>query len=101
MTDETAVELYIDTGDKGENKSIFDALFNKRQEIAHAFGSELSWERLDDKRGSRIRHIVKEGGLTDESKWQAMQDAMIVAMDKLSKALRPYFSRPNAYQAHA
>lgn len=93
MTEETAVELYIDTGDKDENKRIFDALFAKKQEIEKAFGSSLSWERLDDKRGSRIRYVVKEGGLTDQAKWQSMQEAMISAMDRLSKALKPYFAR--------
>jgi len=93
MTDETAVELYIDTGDKDENKRIFNALFAKKQEIEKSFGSPLSWERLDDKRGSRVRYVIKEGGLTDESKWPTMQDAMIGAMDRLSKALKPYFPR--------
>jgi hypothetical protein len=93
MTEETAVELYIDTGDKTENKRIFDALFEKKQEIEGSFGSSLSWERLDDKRASRIRYVIKEGGLADESKWLIMQDAMVDAMDKLSKALKPYFPR--------
>jgi hypothetical protein len=93
MTDATAVELYIDTGEGDENKRIFDALIAKKGEIEKAFGAPLSWERLDDKRGSRIRYVIKEGGLTDEFKWMTMQDAMIGAMERLSKALKPYFPR--------
>ncbi len=93
MTDETAVELYIDTGSKDENKRIFDALFAKKQEIEKSFGSLLSWERLDDRRASRVRYVIQEGGLNDQSKWQNMQDAMISAMDRLSKALNPYLPR--------
>ena len=31
MTEETAVELYVDTGEKDENKRIFDGLFEKKQ----------------------------------------------------------------------
>ncbi len=93
MFGKTAVELYIDTGDKHENKRIFDALFAKKREIEKSFGSSLSWERLDKKRASRVRYVIKEGGLTDQSKWPKMQNAMIGAMDRLSKALKPYFPR--------
>ena len=92
-TDQTAVELYIDTADKDENKRIFDKLHEKKQEIEKSFGAPLSWERLDEKKASRIRYIIKEGGITDESKWQAIQDAMITAMDRLAKAIKPHFSR--------
>jgi hypothetical protein len=93
MTDETAVELYIDTGEKDENKRIFDGLLEKKQEIEKSFGSALSWERLDDKRACRVRHTLKEGGLTDESKWQVIEDAMIGAMDRLVKAVKPQLGR--------
>ena len=93
MTDETAVELYIDTGDKDENKRIFDGLHKHQAEIERSFGSPLSWERLDDKRASRVRSILKEGGLNDEEKWQVIQDAMISAMDRLAKGVKPFLAR--------
>jgi hypothetical protein len=56
-------------------------------------GAALSWERLDEKKASRIRYVIKEGGITDESKWPAIQDAMTSAMDRLAKAIKPHFSR--------
>lgn len=90
---ETAVELYIDTGDGVENKRIFDALESSRKQIEAAFGAPLSWERMDDKRGSRVRFVLKQGGLMDSDKWPAIQDATIEAMDKLAKALKPYLAR--------
>lgn len=92
MTDETAVELYIDTGDKEENKHIFDALHAHKNEIEKAFGASLSWERLDAKRACRLRSVQTNGGLVGEEKWPAIQDAMITAMDKLAKALKPHFA---------
>lgn len=91
LKDETAVELWIDTGDRDENKRIFDQLIVHEAEIERTFGGAFSWERLDEKRASRIRYILQEGGLADdESKWPTIQDAMIDAMDRLSKALKPY-----------
>jgi hypothetical protein len=93
MTDRAAVELYIDTGEKDENKRIFDALYEKKQQIEQSFGLPLSWERLDDKRASRIRWLLNEGGLTDEPKWPSIQDAMIGAMERLAKAVKPYLAR--------
>lgn len=48
------VELYIDGGDQRENKLIFDTLSVQRSEIEAEIGEPLTWERLDDKRGSRI-----------------------------------------------
>lgn len=47
-------EVYIDTGSKDENKRIFDALFKEREEIEAAFGSSLTWERLDNRSAARI-----------------------------------------------
>jgi len=86
---ETAVELYIDTGDKSETKHIFDQLHVHKKEIEADFGHELMWERLEDERGARIRYIMREGGLADESNWIPMQDAMIDAMKRLSEAIKP------------
>lgn len=93
MTDEAGVELYIDTGDKDENKRIFDGLHKHQVEVERAFGSPLSWERLDEKRASRIRAVLKVGGLTDEGKWPGIQDAMIKAMDSLAKSLKPFLAK--------
>jgi len=48
------MELYIDTGNKEENKKIFDKLYNNQNEIENLIGQEISWERLDNRRASRI-----------------------------------------------
>lgn len=64
MEDQAAVELYIDTGDLTENKRIFDALAARREVIDQEFGGKIEWERLDEKRACRVRHVVELGGLS-------------------------------------
>ena len=53
------VELYIDCGDKDKNKAFFDALCLRKDQIEQAFGNPLSWERLNDKKASRVAYYVE------------------------------------------
>jgi len=57
-------ELYIDFGDQAFNKAFFDAMALQRSKIESAFGSPLSWERLDGRRASRIA-TYRKGAITD------------------------------------
>lgn len=90
-----AVELYIDVGDKQKNKRIFDKLRSYKKKIETLFRAKLDWERLEDRRASRLRYWIRKGGLRDEARWQQIQDAMIEAMARLEKALK---SRIDAIQ---
>jgi hypothetical protein len=60
------VELYIDTGDKQRNKSIYDRFCSEKQAIEEDIGNALNWERLDNKRASRIA-ITRSGSITDSA----------------------------------
>lgn len=47
-------EIYIDSGDAEKNKALFDLLVAQKQTLEPAMGAELAWERLDQKRASRV-----------------------------------------------
>ena len=64
-TGNARVELYIDSGEKSRNKSIFDHISRSEDEIESLFGESLSWERLDKKRASRIA-TIRDGNIDDE-----------------------------------
>ena len=85
-----AAELYIDTGEKRENKRIFDKLKSKKRIIEKAFGSKLVWERLDDRQASRVRVWVNAGGLQEKPKWPKIQDTLVETMRRLSNVLLPH-----------
>ena len=51
------VEFYIDTGEKEKNKRLFDAFYLHKDEMqaeVKGIPRSLEWERMDDKRASRI-----------------------------------------------
>jgi hypothetical protein len=82
------VELYIDGSTAAENKRIFDTLFTQKETIEREFGGPLDWQRLDDRKASRICYALPDGGLMDREQWQEIQDRMIDAMLRLQKALK-------------
>ena len=88
------VQLYIDRGrdTKEENKSIFDQLYQHKEDIEYQFGESLIWDRFDENRGSIIRKAVSVGGYRDENR-EASQQAMIDTMIRFEAALRPYLNQ--------
>jgi hypothetical protein len=89
MMNWSSVELYIDVGDKVKNKSVFDTLFASKEAIETEYGDQLVWQRLDNKRASRIMQRFDGVGLTAQDKWPDLQDRMIDAMIRLDHVFRP------------
>ena len=83
------VELYIDQGDAKSNKQSFDKLYAQKERIEQAFGQTLDWQRLDEKRASRVRFVLETSGLLDKVNWPELQDRMIEAMVMLDKTFTP------------
>ena len=91
VKEKSSVQLYIDTGDKDQNKQIYDRIYSKKRTVESKFGSPLLWERLDERRASRIRFFINKGGLKEEGvKWGPIQEMMIDSMDRFSRALNPH-----------
>lgn len=60
------VEVYIDCGNKEKNEQVFDCLLATKDEIEREFGSPLSWERLETRKGCRVA-IYRDGDIDAES----------------------------------
>ena len=58
-------ELYVDVGDALRNKIIFDALKADESVIQEAVGEPLVWERLDNRRASRISVVRENTSIAD------------------------------------
>lgn len=86
-------ELYIDQGDADSNKALFDALLKQKEAIEQELKGPLEWERLDDRRASRIA-AYRDG--TIDSPDEKLAEIRAWAVDtllRLKKVLGPRLAR--------
>ena len=75
------VELYVDLLDKQKNKRVFDALEADKEKYEDILG-DISWERIDNKRASRIA-IYHDGHILDNNaKLQQLRKWAVQTMEK-------------------
>ncbi len=75
-------EVYIDQGDADANKNVFDTLLRDRESIEAALGEPLEWERLDNRRASRVA-LYRAGSI--ESPEKELGDVRAWAIERLLK----------------
>lgn len=83
-----AVEVYINKESQEENKKIFDHLFSNKDAIENVYGGHLTWERLDDKKSSRITDRMFNVDITNREDWDKIKDFLCRAMVKFEKAIK-------------
>jgi Domain of unknown function (DUF4268) len=79
--------VYLDMQERTATKRLFDDLFAERLAIETAVGRILSWERLDDRRASRIVDYREVRDLDSPSDRQALADWAAETVVKLMEAL--------------
>ena len=85
------VEVYLDTGDFESTKQLFDHLSRHREELHQRLGFELTWERLDNNRASRIASYLngfdlETSSVPDQEAAAAWTAARIQALHQLLDA---------------
>jgi len=89
---ELRIELYLDCGNKEQNKQRFDELNARKDVIERELGEPLHWERMDDKRSSRVAVYNKGQILTDSENETLIAWAAKKAMD-FYRIFSPEFPR--------
>ena len=82
------IELAISKSDTQTNKLIFDELIKFEQDITRDFGNTLSWERLDNKKMSRVAYALTGVNLFDKTDWDKMTEFLIENMLLFEKAMK-------------
>jgi hypothetical protein len=84
--------VYLDMQERTATKRLFDDLFSERLAIETGVGRILSWERLDDRRASRIvdyrevRDLANPDEQCSAAEWAA--ETVVALMDTLDGRLR-------------
>jgi hypothetical protein len=79
--------VYLDMQERTATKRLFDDLFAERLAVETAVGRVLSWERLDDRRASRIVDYRRVRDLDDPQERLALADWAAETVVKLMEAL--------------
>lgn len=75
-----------------ENKKAFEYFYRNKDEIEKAFGKELEWERLDDRRMSRITARLYGVSIFNRDDWNKMMEFLTENMILLENSLRKYIN---------
>ena len=86
------IETYIDTGDKLRNKTAFDLLEAMKEEIQQKLGNELEWDRLNNRKGSRISWYYgqKANVMNNEKSLTELRAWTVPNFFKFREVMRPY-----------
>ncbi len=79
------VALYIP-----DNKSLYDSLFEKKEEIEKEIDFELSWERLDGRKASKIIHRIPGFSFDDKSNYKNLMNDIIKKVVVLRDVFKNY-----------
>lgn len=72
------------------SKELFDSLVEHKQEIEEEIGFEFIWDRLDNKKVSRIKHRIKGLDFDDHSNYDALMNEIIDKVLKMRATFKKY-----------
>ena len=70
--DNIVIEIYIN-----DNKQLYDDLFVHKDDIEQELNFEFDWQRLDDKKASRIMHRIPGLNFEDHSNYSELMNEVI------------------------
>ena len=84
------VELCISNDNKEFNKVVYDILIVYKQDIEKSLGFSLSWEKLEDKKMSRIIYRNDALSLYNEESWTEIQEDLANKMISMHRVFSKY-----------
>ena len=94
LKSEARVELTLQRSATDENKWMFDQLEGARKEVEGRFGGELRWQRLNERKSSKISHSRAFDGYDTEN-WPEMIAWLCRHIIKLDEAFSEPLGRLN------
>lgn len=79
------VELHI-----SDDKRLFDKLHSNKEAIESEFGAKLQWNRLDERKASRIIYYIDGLNFDDRSNYPDLNEKIISTVIKMRKVFKKY-----------
>lgn len=79
------VELYV-----SDSKDLFDSLYEHKEEIESKLGFSMHWERLDDKKASRIKSYISGLNFNKQGNYPELMNQVIERVVKLRDVFKGY-----------
>lgn len=79
------VELYIP-----DSKDLFDNIFKYKDEIEDKLDFDIFWERMDDKKASRIKSSISGLNFNNQTNYPELMDKVIERVVKMRDAFKGY-----------
>lgn len=85
LRDAVRVEVYLDNLDTDINKVNFARLLAHKESIQKAFGKDLNWDELPNRRASRIS-VTESANFKDEADWPQIMNHLVQEVGNLRAA---------------
>ena len=82
------IELYIN-----EDKGLFDSLYEKKDEIETETGLSFEWQRLDNKKASRILHKIPGLNFENHANYDKLMDEVISKVIVMKDVFKKYIAK--------
>ena len=79
------IELYIN-----DDKDLFDHLSSNKSQIESELGLQLDWQRLDEKKASRIMYRIPGLNFDDHSNYDTLMNEIIDKVVLFVKVFKKY-----------
>lgn len=86
----TRAEIYINTGEKSENKRIFDDMLAHKAELETSMGESMIWQRMDEKVTCRICIVRKDLSYLNPDNKYAIFAFFVDTTNRMMKAFTEY-----------
>ena len=94
LKQEARVELTLQRSNTTENRWLFGRLKESRKELESHFGQALEWNRMDDKKSSKIR-LVRSFDSYNRSKWSDITEWLGDNVSRLEETFAGHLERLN------
>jgi hypothetical protein len=75
------------------SKTVFDKLYENKNEIESVYGSKLEWDRKDAQKASWVADYISGFSYDDQTNWVELQKKVVEKVLRLQVALEPYLGK--------